>query len=51
MRYIVEILLPSYVTVDAENARQAAEIALDCLDLDDATYEDSEVINVEEAKD
>lgn len=48
MRYIVEIIQTHYVTVDAEDERQAAKIALDCLD--DASYSDTEVTNVEEAE-
>lgn len=48
MRYTVEIVQTYYVTVDAEDEQQAAEIALDCLD--DSSYSDTEVTNVEEAE-
>lgn len=48
MRYTVEIIQTHYVTVDAEDERSAAEIALDCLD--DSSYSDTEVTNVEEAE-
>lgn len=48
MRYTVEIVQTHYVTVDAEDEQAAGEIALDCLD--DASYSDTEVINVEEAE-
>lgn len=48
MRYTVEIIQTYYVTVEAEDEQQAAEIALD--GLDDSSYSDTEVTNVEEVE-
>lgn len=48
MRYTIEIVQTHYVTVDAEDELQAAQIALDCLD--DSTCSDTEVTNIEEAE-
>lgn len=48
MKYTVEIIQTYYITVDAEDKQQAAEIALDCLD--NSSYSDTEVTNVEEAE-